>query len=106
NTHDLFDALRKFLSEQMAGAPDAEIAILAEEFCANPRIYGHLFGEAEPYDGCYREAVTALGAAMTSGGGPIRDSTTPAGFTYLGQFIAHDLTRAREAAETGECKSP
>jgi len=86
---------RKFLQEQIAGSPDNEIAILTEEFRTSPRIYGYLFGETEPYDDVYREAVAALGTAMTSSSGPVRESTTPAGFTYLGQFIAHDLTRAR-----------
>jgi hypothetical protein len=33
-----------------------------------------------------------LGEAMTAAGGESKPSRIPAGFTYLGQFVAHDLT--------------
>ena len=41
---------------------------------------------------------------MTAGGGG--DSTVPAGFTYLGQFVDHDLTFDRTKVMLGENVSP
>jgi hypothetical protein len=49
-----------------------------------------------------RGTMLALAQAMTASGGP--DSAAPkipAGFTYLGQFIDHDLTLDRTAAALG-----
>ena len=45
-----------------------------------------------------------LATAMTSGGGGT--SSVPAGFTYLGQFVDHDLTFDRTAVALGEHVSP
>jgi hypothetical protein len=45
-----------------------------------------------------------LGGAMTSGGGG--ESDIPAGFTYLGQFVDHDLTFDKTAVMLGENVSP
>ena len=44
-----------------------------------------------------------IGSAMTVGGGP---SQIPAGFTYLGQFIDHDLTFDRTNVMLGQNVSP
>jgi Animal haem peroxidase len=44
---------------------------------------------------------TALAEAITAGGTQ-PDSTVPAGFTYLGQFVDHDLTLDRTDADLGE----
>jgi hypothetical protein len=44
------------------------------------------------------------GNAMASGGGPV--SRIPAGFTYLGQFIDHDLTFDRTSVMLGANISP
>jgi hypothetical protein len=44
---------------------------------------------------------TALATAITATGAQ-PDSTVPAGFTYLGQFVDHDLTMDRTAAQLGE----
>ncbi len=44
------------------------------------------------------------GNAMASGGGPV--SQIPAGFTYLGQFIDHDLTFDRTSVMLGANISP
>ncbi len=45
-----------------------------------------------------------LGEAMTSGGGG--SSRIPAGFTYLGQFVDHDLTFDRTKVMLGQNVSP
>jgi hypothetical protein len=45
-----------------------------------------------------------LGKAMTSGGGG--GSNVPAGFTYLGQFVDHDLTFDKTDVMLGENVSP
>jgi hypothetical protein len=45
-----------------------------------------------------------LGEAMSSGGGG--ESSVPAGFTYLGQFIDHDLTFDKTKVMLGEAVSP
>jgi hypothetical protein len=45
-----------------------------------------------------------IGSAMTAGGGAV--SQTPAGFTYLGQFIDHDLTFDRTDVMLGANVSP
>src|SRR5207244_5569277 len=37
------------------------------------------------------EDLLALGSKMVAGSKP-RESTIPAGYTYLGQFVGHDLT--------------
>jgi hypothetical protein len=44
--------------------------------------------------------LARLASAMGSGGGG--DSAIPAGFTYLGQFVDHDLTFDRTAVTLGE----
>jgi hypothetical protein len=48
--------------------------------------------------------LKALGKAMTIGGGG--QSQIPAGFTYLGQFIDHDLTFDRTEVTFGDHVSP
>ena len=45
-----------------------------------------------------------LGVAMTQGGGG--QSQIPAGFTYLGQFVDHDLTFDKTEVMLGENRSP
>ncbi|HEX7187384.1 MAG TPA: heme peroxidase family protein [Actinomycetes bacterium] len=45
-----------------------------------------------------------VAAAMTAGGGG--PSTVPAGYTYLGQFVDHDLTFDKTAVMLGENVSP
>lgn len=59
-----------------------------------PRFYYPIFGEAAIYSPEYFSAIERLGAAMTDVRDYEEDIGTPAGYTYLGQFIAHDLTRA------------
>ncbi|HYZ11932.1 MAG TPA: peroxidase family protein, partial [Actinomycetota bacterium] len=48
--------------------------------------------------------IDKLGAAMVAGGGG--DSQIPAGFTYLGQFVDHDLTFDKTSVMLGENVSP
>jgi hypothetical protein len=60
-----------------------------------PRGRGHQLPEA---------TLKRVGRAMTLGGGGA--SQVPAGFTYLGQFIDHDLTFDKTAVTLGERISP
>ena len=51
------------------------------------------FSKSRPF-ALKREAANALGAIMTDvQGQPRNASNVPAGYTYLGQFIDHDITR-------------
>jgi len=52
--------------------------------------YSHVFDEAvkPPTD----DHLVALGTAMLQNNWPSQDSPIPAGYTYLGQFIVHDVT--------------
>jgi hypothetical protein len=53
------------------------------------------------------KALTAkIARAMVASGGPAAESHVPAGYTYLGQFIDHDLTMDRTAVMLGENVSP
>ena len=47
------------------------------------------------------QVAVALGRAMTPAGRQ-SSSSIPAGFTYLGQFVDHDLTMDRTAADLGD----
>ena len=51
-----------------------------------------------------RAARVKLAQAMTAGGGPFTD--IPAGYTYLGQFIDHDLTFDKTNVALGTAISP
>ncbi|WP_243866670.1 peroxidase family protein [Actinophytocola oryzae] len=60
--------------------------------------FSRLGPEGEPVDEATRAALTeAITAAVPQG-----DAEVPAGFTYLGQFVDHDLTLDRTDAELGE----
>ena len=68
--------------------------------------FDYMFPEAARQDHCLlpagqatTRALLALGSAMSDPGGMVLDSTIPSVFTYLGQFIDHDLT-ARTDRET------
>lgn len=59
-----------------------------------PGRFGRMFGDLPPLD-VPDDALEELGAAMTeqtSFGDGDDNSRTPAGYTYLGQFIDHDIT--------------
>jgi hypothetical protein len=57
--------------------------------------YQWRFGKAGKFELPDRAALAALGEAMTANKqGDQRESEIPVGYTYLGQFIAHDLTFA------------
>jgi heme peroxidase len=60
--------------------------------------FSRLGPEGRPHDEPTRVALT--GAITAEGQQP--DATVPAGFTYLGQFIDHDLTMDRTDAQLGE----
>lgn len=60
-----------------------------------PKGVGHQLGEPN---------MKKLGTAMTAGGGG--DSRIPAGFTYLGQFIDHDLTFDKTKVTLGTTVTP
>jgi hypothetical protein len=52
-------------------------------------------------------ATKALAADMTAGGGSdVEESDVPAGYTYLGQFIAHDLSFDKTCVMLGANVSP
>jgi hypothetical protein len=48
--------------------------------------FGRMFDERQEMMAC----LTELGLKM--GGGAVQDSNNPSGYTYLGQFIAHEIT--------------
>jgi hypothetical protein len=54
-------------------------------------LFGRLFPSARGLTADLAD-LTALAASMRDPGGPELDSKIPAGFTYLGQFIDHDIT--------------
>ena len=56
---------------------------------------------AEQLNGATRKTL-----ATTMTGGVSVESTIPAGYTYLGQFIDHDLTFDKTGKELGEIESP
>ena len=45
-----------------------------------------------PFNATTTGLMDALGALMADPGRDVNDSTIPAGFTYLGQFVDHDIT--------------
>jgi hypothetical protein len=57
-------------------------------------------GQRQPTDA----TIAKLGSAMAAGGGGA--SQIPAGFTYLGQFIDHDLTFDKTSVAFGDHVSP
>lgn len=64
----------------------------------NPTPFGLLFEQDKTQPS--NAALTALAATMTEPGGPPTadlDSTQPAGFTFFGQFVDHDITLAAGA---------
>jgi hypothetical protein len=54
--------------------------------------YARIFGKASPEEQPGLEAIMALAAAMRARPYASQDSDIPAGYTYLGQFIFHDIT--------------
>lgn len=55
-------------------------------------VYRHIFGIQNLADLPGEDALAALAAGMAELPGSDEDGTAPAGYTYLGQFIIHDLT--------------
>jgi Animal haem peroxidase len=69
-----------------------ELDATERERLQNTVAYKHIFGERRP-DRPSENALQALGEAlMARARGPSADSEIPAGYTYLGQFIFHDIT--------------
>jgi hypothetical protein len=60
--------------------------------------FSRLGPKGQPLD---EETTAALAGAITAPGAQ-PDSAVPAGFTYLGQFVDHDLTMDRTQAQLGE----
>lgn len=61
-----------------------------------PGRFGKMFPDLDPFRPENDEALIELGQAMTSllpENPALSNSRIPAGFTYLGQFIDHDITR-------------
>ena len=61
---------------------------------AGPGNFGKMFPTATPFRPTTDDGLIALAGAMTetSGNDPEGNAAIPAGFTYLGQFIDHDIT--------------
>lgn len=60
-------------------------------------LYGRIMCEAKPSELPDPAALVALGEAMMEGSGAATvGAQMPAAYTYLGQFIAHDLSKMRE----------
>lgn len=61
-----------------------------------PVRYSYLLGNRRSqYEPRLASAVTSLGRAMSCNPRRMRDSCIPAGYTYLGQFVFHDITHQR-----------
>ncbi|MGH3545236.1 MAG: peroxidase family protein, partial [Mycobacteriales bacterium] len=87
------------LDEQLdGGGLGAESARLApaNDFLG-PQLFGRMFPQAPRFRPA-PELLVELGAALAEANtgdpneDPARDSTIPAGFTYFGQFLDHDIT--------------
>src|SRR5947209_4352683 len=78
------------------GEPTTRQPLTAEEL--RRFRFSRLGPVGEPTDDATR---TALAEAITADVGQA-DSTIPAGFTYLGQFVDHDLTMDRTAVQLGQ----
>ncbi len=77
--------------EEVASGPYAEDRQYGVS--GNGEGFGRLFPPARSHD--ENDALKALGRAMVEDGepgDPAGDSVTPAGYTYLAQFIDHDIT--------------
>ena len=74
------------------------VAVSADEFRAlqvasNSASYVHIFGEHDLKAELPDAALSALGDAMNAQPGtPPLSADVPAGYTYLGQFIIHDIS--------------
>jgi hypothetical protein len=77
--------------------PDGKIAevrtdTFVESLEGSTFTYAYLFGDHSQEPKVPVDALEALGAAMMRNKRPFRASCIPAGYTYLGQLIFHDLT--------------
>lgn len=67
--------------------------------------FSRLGPKGEPIDPAVLEKVARAMTVTPGGGGatqPVADPPVPAGFTYLGQFVDHDLTMDNTAKALGE----
>ncbi len=90
-------------------ATDATRMLLANNFLG-PKRFGKMFLDLKPFRPP-RKALEALGLAMKKAvpeDPALKNSTIPAGFTYLGQFIDHDVTRddTKKFPRPGRCSAP
>jgi hypothetical protein len=86
------------------GAPDLELPLAPDFELNRHRGFGRLFPVQHPYaregkglpaQGSSLAALRALGQSLREKGEPDHpsgDSAIPAGYTFLGQFVDHDLT--------------
>ena len=106
----LFGAYRQetklFELKPVDAALDEGIALPRRRFVAAPveaLIYDRLMPKAEPEDLPDLAAVEALGHAMMDGTGvPTVADGIPAAYTYLGQFIAHDISKMVQRETDGK----
>src|SRR4051794_17697623 len=82
-----------FVLFERGKAPQPLLDPVAFQRDARTHGYKHIFGEEEPERLPRPGALEALGAAIAAKPyNPPGDSDIPAGYTYLGQFIFHDIS--------------
>ncbi|MEE9413144.1 MAG: heme peroxidase family protein [Methylococcales bacterium] len=92
----IFSTFHKFVPDAPDPAPHPGNSDDDDSVTPPTRLFCRLFEKGEQPDG---ESLIELGQLMeTESGDPEdeRDSNIPAGYTYLGQFIDHDITLDRE----------
>ena len=94
-TYLVDDAEKKLCRLKMDGSLEAigDVPLLDTTPSTETFAYTALFGAARPNDAVPRNVLSELGQAMMSGPRqPDVDSNIPAGYTYFGQFVFHDIT--------------
>jgi hypothetical protein len=82
------DGNARLFSKQGPGDDDG----MSQTVDASACDYVRVFGDFEVSDLPSKAALCALGDAMVKSDRLSHDSTIPAGYTYFGQFIFHDIT--------------
>jgi len=97
---DVSDAVYEMLKLEAAdaGRPSPDGRALT----AFPRLYDRIVTDVKEADLPATKHVEELGDAMTKVPPRSNVSRIPAAFTYLGQFIAHDMSRMKETGDPTE----
>lgn len=84
------------INEVSSGAMDIAFdpVVPAVNTFVGPGKFGKMFPNSTPFQPAKDDGLTALAEAMNEPGGDDakNDSKIPSGFTYLGQFVDHDIT--------------